>query len=158
MAWHDWKMNTSVVKNNRNKRTWKMCWLYRIKWVLGTVRCSLAWLLYIHVIVIFWALKHASKHTQCIVANTADLNMQKKKKILSMSGIIPRCLGWVSLKKEKTEKQETAFINSCYKLHGSIKLSIFVLKCRCFGVSGSILEMCFRGWSFEPKYSSIVHN
>lgn len=99
-------------------------------------------------------MKHVSKHTQCIVANTADLNMQKK--ILSMSGITPRCLGRVTLKKEN--KQETAFINSCYKLHGSIKLSNIVPKCRCFGVSGSIQEMCFHGWSFEPKCSSVVDN
>lgn len=89
-----------------------------------------------------------SKHTQCIVANTGALNMQKELVEPSSDRVcrvlFPDVLGEFHLKK-KEEKKETAFINSYDQLHGSIKLSNMVLKCRwtleaCFGVSGSILE------------------
>jgi len=47
-----------------------------------------------------------SKHTQCIVANTGDLNMQKELVEPSSDRvcrvIIPRCFGRISFKKNKT--------------------------------------------------------
>lgn len=96
-------------------------------------------------IVIFLALEHMSKHTQCIVANTGALNMQKELVEPSSDRVccvlFPDVLVGFHLKKRK----ETAFINSYDQLNGSIKLSNMVPKCRwtleaCFGVSGSILE------------------
>lgn len=95
-------------------------------------------------IVIFLALEHMSKHTQCIVANTGAPEHAERAcgTIIRVCRVLfPDVL--VGFHFFLKRKKETAFINSYDQLHGSIKLSNMVPKCRwtleaCFGVSGSI--------------------
>lgn len=107
-----------------------------------------------------------SKHTQCIVANTGDLNMQKEL-VEPSSDRVCRVLFPDVLVGSHLKKQNNTFINSYDQLYRRIKLSNMVPKCRWHVLE--YLEaylssecMCFHGCSgvLNPNIScsSVVDN